>query len=86
MLILRGIEVLWNQQLRGGVVSVDLRGVAGRSSGRAMEVLLIKGLWEKKGSGSRDQGKANWGGARGRGIGGRWTGSGEGKRRGGKRI
>jgi len=41
---MHGLEVVWNQQLRGGVVSVDLKEVAGRDLRELVEVLLINGL------------------------------------------
>ncbi len=41
---MQGLEVVWNQQLQGGFVSIDLKGVAGRGLGEWMEVLLINGL------------------------------------------
>ena len=44
MLILLGIEVLWNQHLRDAFASVDLKGVARRDFAELMEVLLINEL------------------------------------------
>ena len=35
---------MWNQQLRGGFVSADLKGVAGRDLWVLVEVLLINEL------------------------------------------
>jgi hypothetical protein len=55
VLIVQGIEVLWNQQLWGGFVSVDLSGVAGRDLGELQEVLLIKEL-------GADSSSEYWGG------------------------